>query len=79
MAKRQNISVSVDCNLLEYIDRLDSNRSEIVNQALTEWRKQRILAEIKEGYAKSKPIDPMIAEGNLLLNDLALEADEIVG
>ena len=78
MAKRQNISVSVDCNLLEYIDQLDSNRSEIVNQALAEWRKQKILAEIKEGYAKSKPIDPAIAEENLLLNDLALETDRIV-
>ena len=45
---------------------------------MTQWRKQKILAEIREGYAKVKEVDPTIAEENLLLNDLALQEEGIV-
>lgn len=78
MAARQKVSVSIDSRLLEFIDQTSNNRSEVFNEALTQWRKQKILAEIKEGYAKAKEVNPTIAEENLLLNDLALQEEGIV-
>lgn len=77
MPPRQKVSVSIDSSLLEFVDTISSNRSEIFNEALAEWRKQKILNEIGKGYAKTKEVDPMIAEENLLLNDLALEAEGV--
>ncbi len=78
MAARQKVSVSIDSKLLEFIDQTSNNRSEVINEALTQWRKQKILAEIREGYAKVKEVDPTIVEENLLLNDLALQEEGIV-
>ena len=77
MPPKQKVSVSIDSSLLEFIDKFSSNRSEIFNEALAEWRKQKILNEIGEGYAKTKEVDLAIAEENLLLNDLALEAEGV--
>lgn len=77
MPPKQKVSLSIDSSLLAFVDRVSSNRSEIVNEALAEWRKQKILQEIGEGYENTKEVEPIIAEENLLLNDLALEAERI--
>lgn len=77
MANKQKVSVSIDPDLLTFIDTHTINRSEAINEALTQWRQEKIQAEIDNAYAQAaaKEIDSNLGEENWLLNDQALQAD----
>ena len=77
MAIKQKVSVSIDSALLTFIDSHTSNRSEAINEALTQWRQKKLQAEIDNAYAQAalKEIDSNLGEENWLLNDQALQAD----
>ncbi|MDJ0689840.1 MAG: hypothetical protein QNJ41_15165 [Xenococcaceae cyanobacterium MO_188.B32] len=79
MASRQKVSVSIDSELLAFIDQKTHNRSEVINEALAQWRKQKLQAEIDEAYAQaaSHQPEPDWAEENWLLNEEALKAEGI--
>lgn len=78
MTSRQKVSVSIDSSLLAFIDNHTNNRSEVVNEALEQWRKDKLRAEIDEAYARAgSEADPALGEDNWLLNDQALEEDRV--
>ena len=79
MSSRRKVSVSVDSELLSFIDERTDNRSEAINEALQQWRKQKLVSEIDEAYAQAATNHPELdwGEENWLFNEQALEAEEI--
>ena len=79
MAFRKKVSVSIDSELLTFIDKRTANRSEAINEALQQWRKQKLQAEINNAYAQaaSNETEPELGEENWLLNEQALEVEGI--
>jgi Arc/MetJ-type ribon-helix-helix transcriptional regulator len=79
MVYRQKVSVSIDSELLAFIDDLTNNRSEAINEALVQWRKQKLQAQVDEAYAQaaSTQTEPDFGEENWLLNEQALQAEGI--
>jgi Arc/MetJ-type ribon-helix-helix transcriptional regulator len=78
MAARQKISISIDSDLLTFIDRHATNRSEVINEALKKWRNEKLQAEIDNAYARSsRAMEPELDEENWLLNDTALMVENI--
>ena len=76
---RRKVSVSIDSELLSFIDEQTDNRSEAINEALQQWRKQKLEEEINKAYAQAATNHPELdwGEENWLLNEQALEAEEI--
>jgi Arc/MetJ-type ribon-helix-helix transcriptional regulator len=70
MAYRQKVSVSIDSELLAFIDNLTNNRSEVINEALVQWRKQKLQAALTK-------TEPDFGEENWLFNEQELQAEGI--
>jgi metal-responsive CopG/Arc/MetJ family transcriptional regulator len=47
---KQRISITVDSQLLQDIDRLTDNRSAAVEQGLRLWRRQQIEEQLRDSY-----------------------------
>lgn len=79
MAARQKVSVSIDSDLLNFIDRHATNRSKVINEALKKWRNEKLLMEIDNAYARAskQAMEHKLDEENWLLNDRALVAEDI--
>lgn len=52
---KQRISITVDSQLLQSIDRLADNRSQVVEAALRLWYQQQIEAQLKHSYQQQTP------------------------
>jgi metal-responsive CopG/Arc/MetJ family transcriptional regulator len=60
---KQRISITVDAQLLQEIDRLCDNRSAAVEEGLRLWRRKQIEQQLRESYQ------------NLSRSDIALEQE----
>ncbi|NMF83444.1 ribbon-helix-helix domain-containing protein [Nodosilinea sp. P-1105] len=54
--KRQ-VSIMLDAELLDEIDRLSDNRSAVIEEALRLWRNQRIDAQLRQFYQSRSQAD----------------------
>ena len=52
---KQRISITVDSQLLESIDRLTDNRSQVVEAALRLWYQQQIEEQLRQSYQQQTP------------------------
>ncbi|MDJ0598669.1 MAG: ribbon-helix-helix domain-containing protein [Crocosphaera sp.] len=52
---KQRISITVDAQLLESIDRLTDNRSQVVETALRLWYQQQIEEQLRQSYQQQTP------------------------
>ncbi len=53
--QKQRISITVDSQLLESIDRLTDNRSQVVEAALRLWYQQQIKEQLRQSYQQQTP------------------------
>ncbi|MBE9168133.1 hypothetical protein IQ238_11605 [Pleurocapsales cyanobacterium LEGE 06147] len=56
-SQKQRISITVDAQLLEEVDRLTKNRSAAVEEGLRLWRKQQIESQLRNFYQNRSQID----------------------
>jgi metal-responsive CopG/Arc/MetJ family transcriptional regulator len=54
---KPRISVTVDAQLLEEIDRLTDNRSAAVEEGLRLWKRQQIEQQLRQSYLNQTPSD----------------------
>lgn len=52
---KQRISITVDSQLLESIDQLTDNRSQVVEAALRLWYQQQIEEQLRQSYQQQTP------------------------
>ena len=56
-SQKQRISITVDSQLLEKVDRMTKNRSAAVEQGLRLWRKQQIEDQLRNFYQNRSQAD----------------------
>ena len=54
---KTRISVTVDSELLKEVDRLASNRSAAIEEALRLWRRQQIEEQLRQSYLNRRESD----------------------
>lgn len=66
---KTKITISINEDFLNELDKIaklqQTNRSKLINEALKVWEKERIEAELKQGYLAMAKEDKKIAEENL--------------
>ena len=55
--RKTRISVTVDSKLLKEVDRLASNRSAAIEEALRLWRRQQIEEQLRQSYLNRRESD----------------------
>lgn len=50
MSMNKRITITLDQEILEYIDRKTNNRSSWINQILKEKQKQELMEQLEQGY-----------------------------
>jgi metal-responsive CopG/Arc/MetJ family transcriptional regulator len=56
-SQKQRISITVDSQLLEEVDRMTKNRSAAVEEGLRLWRKQQIEEQLRNFYQNRSQTD----------------------
>ena len=56
-SQKQRISITVDTQLLQEVDKLTKNRSAAVEAGLKLWRKQQIESQLREFYQNRSQAD----------------------
>ena len=56
-SQKQRISITVDSQLLEEVDRMTKNRSAAVEEGLRLWRKQQIEEQLRNFYQNRSQAD----------------------
>jgi len=56
-SQKQRISITVDSQLIEEVDRMTKNRSAAVEEGLRLWRKQQIEKQLKNFYQNRSQAD----------------------
>jgi hypothetical protein len=56
-SQKQRISITVDSELLEEVDRMTENRSAAVEEGLRLWRKQQIEEQLRNFYQNRSQAD----------------------
>lgn len=49
-SSKRRVSVTIDANLMDAIDRLSDNRSAVIEEALRLWRKHKIEEQLRQFY-----------------------------
>ncbi|MCK4235156.1 ribbon-helix-helix domain-containing protein [candidate division WOR-3 bacterium] len=66
---KTKITISINEDFLNELDKIaklqQTNRSKLIDEALKVWEKERIEAELKQGYLAMAKEDKKIAEENL--------------
>ena len=76
MANKQRVTIALDRNILEEIDRLSKEQSEsrsrIIEGAIKLWRKRQLEKELVEGYLDMSKENTETAEANLVAGEEVL-------
>ncbi len=58
----QKISITLDEDVLEFIDSLTNNRSKLINQVLADMKKQHALKQLEQAYIAQAKDEEELAE-----------------
>lgn len=72
----QKISITLDEEVLAFIDSQTNNRSQLINQVLKDLKRQYALKELEAAYIEQSQDEDEIAEIKLWDNTIADEIDE---
>ena len=72
----QKISITLDEEVLAFIDSQTKNRSQLINQVLKDLKRQHALKELESAYIEQSQDEDEIAEIKLWDNTIADEIDE---
>ena len=76
MGNKQRVTIALDRNILEEIDRLSKeqreSRSRIIEGAIKLWRKRQLEKELAEGYLAMSKENAERAESNLVAGEEVL-------
>jgi metal-responsive CopG/Arc/MetJ family transcriptional regulator len=56
-SNKRRVSVTLDAELLDAIDRLSDNRSAVIEEALRLWRNQKIDDQLRQSYQSQSKAD----------------------